>query len=271
MVLLVQVYKRFMIYITGKNGFVGKKLSEKLGEHVAIPHEQIINTDWSKATRVFFLSTYGNMATHEESAKILKANVIDLCFVLESVDWANIESFVFLSTSSVKLKRQTMYSRTKKAAEEILLSYMEKYDAPITIIRPLSVTGVGEQPEHLIPKLIDSCFTQTPMPFVAEPTHDFIDVDDLVDGIINLSENKAKGIFELGTGVATSNLTVLKLVQKETGFPPNINLVKQMRDYDNEKWVCENFKARGWGWLPKKSLELSIKEMIHDIRKNLSN
>ena len=164
-----------------------------------------------------------------------------------------------------------MYSRTKKAAEEILLSYMEKYDAPITIIRPLSVTGVGEQKEHLIPKLIDSCFSQIPMPFVPEPTHDFIDVDDLVDGIINLSDNKAKGIFELGTGIATSNMSVLKIIQKETGITPKINLVKSLREYDNEKWVCENFKARGWGWLPKKTLELSIKEMIHDAEKNLPN
>lgn len=260
-----------MIYITGKNGFIGKKLAEKIGDNVPIPHEEIINTDWSKATKVFFLSTYGNMASHEDSNKILRANIIDLCFVLSSVDWFKIESFVFISTSSVKLKRQTMYSRTKKAAEEILLAYMEKYGAPITIIRPLSVTGVGEQKEHLIPKLIESCFSQTIMPFVPEPTHDFIDVDDLVDGIINLSKNQAKGIFELGTGVATSNMEVFRLIKKETGVIPKINLVKSLREYDNERWVCENFKARGWGWLPKKTLELSIKEMIHDFEKNIPN
>ena len=257
--------------ITGANGFIGKKLVKKLPGSVSIPHEDIISTDWSQATKIFFLSAYGNMANHDESAKILKANVIDLCFVLESVDWTKIESFVFLSTSSVKLKRQTMYSRTKKAAEEILLSYMEKYDAPITIIRPLSVTGVGEQSEHLIPKLIDSALNQTPMPFVAEPTHDYISVDDLVDGVINLSDNKAKGIFELGTGIATSNLTVLKMVQEATGLIPKINLVKSLRDYDNEKWVCENFKARGWGWLPLVSLRESIIKMVEKYREEHSN
>jgi nucleoside-diphosphate-sugar epimerase len=260
-----------MKMVTGASGFIGKNLVKKIGDCICIPHEEIISTDWSKATHVYFLSTYGNMASHDDTAKTLKANIIDLCFVLESVDWFKIESFVFLSTSSVKLKRQTMYSRTKKAAEEILLSYREKYDAPITIIRPLSVTGAGELSEHLIPKLINSCFTQEEMPFVSEPTHDFIDVDDLTDGILNLSSNQARGIFELGTGVATSNIDVLRLVKKITGINPKVKLVKQMRDYDNERWVCENFKARGWGWLHKKTLELSIQEMVHDFEQNLPN
>jgi nucleoside-diphosphate-sugar epimerase len=264
-----------MTFLTGASGFIGKNLCNHLyllgDDYVTVPHDEIVNTDWSQATKVFFLSAYGNMSTHTDSGKILRANVIDLCFVLESLDWSKIESFVFVSTSSVRLRRQTMYSRTKKAAEEILLSYMEKYDAPITIIRPLSVTGRGEQKEHLIPKLIDSCLNGTEMPFVVDATHDFIDIEDLTNGIINLSGNHAKGIFELGTGKSVSNGEVLSLIEKATNLLPNLTVVEKLRDYDNEKWVCENFKARGWGWLPAKSLELSITEMVNDARKHISN
>lgn len=257
-----------MEIITGSSGFLGRNLVKRLDNPVRIPHQDILNTDWSKATRVFFLSAYGNMYGQDDEQETIKANLIDLCFVLASVDWSKIENFVYISTSSVKLKRQTMYSRSKKAAEEILLAYMEKYNAPITIIRPLSVTGVGEQKEHLIPKLIDSCLNNTPMDFVPEPTHDFIDIQDLVDGIMNLVTNKAKGIFELGTGESVSNLKVLEIVRKVTGKMANIRLVSSLRPYDNEKWVCENFKARGWGWLPKKNLELSITEMVNDAKGN---
>ena len=259
-----------MFYITGSSGFIGKHLVERLqlDNYVCVPHEEIINTDWSKADTVFFLSSYGNMASHTDEQQIIRANVIDLCFVLATVDWSKIKSFVFISTSSVKLKRQTMYSRTKKAAEEILLAYMEKYDAPISIVRPLSVTGVGEQKEHLIPKLIDSCLNGTEMDFVAEPTHDWIDVEDLVDGILNLSSNKAKGIFELGRGESLTNAQVLDMVELITEKNANIRVVQSMRPYDNERWVCENFKARGWGWLPNKTLLLSITEMVDDARKH---
>ena len=255
-----------MEIITGSSGFIGRNLVKRLNNPIRIPHEDILYTDWSKATKVYFLSAYGNMYGQDEEQKIIQANLIDLCFVLATVDWSKIESFVYVSTSSVKLKRQTMYSRSKKAAEEILLAYMEKYDAPITIIRPLSVTGVGEQKEHLIPKLIDSCLNNTPMDFVQEPTHDFIDVQDLVDGIMNLSNNKAKGIFELGTGEMISNLKVLEIVRKVTGKMANIRLVSSLRPYDTEKWVSENFKARGWGWLAKKTLEQSITEMVNEAK-----
>lgn len=259
------------IFITGSNGFIGRNLKERFVKCVCVPHKSILRTDWASATKVFFLSAYGNMADHTDSTDIVRANVIDLCFVLASVDWKKIESFVYISTSSVKLKRQTMYSRTKKAAEEILLAYMEKLDAPITIIRPLSVTGVGEQEEHLIPKLIDSCLNGTEMDFVPEPTHDFIDVEDLVDGIINLSDNKAKGIFELGNGEAITNAQVLDMVELITEKQANIHIVKSMRPYDNEKWVSENFKARGYGWLAKKTLLLSITQMVDDIKQRQAN
>ena len=104
------------------------------------------------------------------------------------------------------------------------------------------------------------------MDLVPSPTHDFIDVEDLVDGILNLSSNQAKGIFELGTGIKTSNEEVMELVQEATGKRANVNMVNQLRDYDNENWVSTNFRARSFGWLPKKTLQVSIKEMVYAYR-----
>lgn len=254
--------KEIVTILTGAHGFLGKHLSERLGNFVSIPHEEIKTIRDLSFDRGFFLSTYGNMVTHTDENKIIQANVLDLITILSQVEFAQLQSFVYVSSSSVKLERQTMYSRTKKAAEEILLAYAEKYDAPICIIRPFSVTGVGEQPQHLIPTLIRSCMTGELVNFVPEPTHDFIDVEDVVDGIINLSQNKAKGIFELGTGISTTNAEVLRLVEEATGKKANINVVKSLRDYDNEQWVSKNYKSRGWGWIPKKSLKQSISEQV---------
>lgn len=256
-----------MKYITGSSGFIGQHLLKRIPDLTPVPHKEIISTDWSKATEVYFLSSYGNMSHHDVPEMIVRANVMDLCFVLSQVDWSKIKTFVFISTSSVKRRVQTMYSRTKKAAEEILLSYIEKFNAPITIIRPLSVTGVGEQKEHLIPKLFDSCILGTPINFVEEPTHDWINVDDFIDGLILLSKKKARGIYELGTGIATTNKEVKELIEKVTKKRANVTIVKNMRVYDSESWVSENFSAREFGWFPKKSLELTIKE-IYDSRRS---
>jgi nucleoside-diphosphate-sugar epimerase len=187
--------------------------------------------------------------------------------VLLQIKKYKFKSFVFISTSSVRLKRQTTYSRCKKAAEEILLSMMEKYDLPICIIRPFSITGVGEQSEHLIPVLIDAAYTGKEVDFTPEPTHDFIDVEDVVEGIINLSEHSARGVFELGTGIKTTNFEVLELVEKITEKKVKARFIDNLRPYDNKDWVSTNFKSRSYGWLPKKTLEQSITEMVDAYRR----
>jgi nucleoside-diphosphate-sugar epimerase len=250
-----------MIYITGGKGFIGSYLIKHLGDCIAVPHKEIRNTDFSNATKVFFLSSYGNMSHHTEDDLILQANVTDLVHTLLSVDWSKIESFVFMSTSSVKLKTQTMYSRTKKAAEEILLSFMEKYGAAITVIRPFSVTGVGEQESHLIPTLIRNIKSDETVRLDPTPTHDFIDVEDLILGVMSLSNNKARGIFELGTGVSKTNLEVLRIVEDVVGKKAKIDIVKGLRLYDTEDWFSTNFSSRKYGWTPKKTLRESIEEM----------
>jgi len=144
------------------------------------------------------------------------------------------------------------------------LSYMEKYQKPFCIIRPYTIIGVGEQKEHLIPTLIRSCVKDEKMNFVAGPVHDFIDVEDVVGGILNLSQNSARGIFELGTGGQHTNQEVLELVEHFTKKKANINTVEQLRSYDSEVWRSSNYRARGYGWLPHKSLADSVKEMVRN-------
>lgn len=249
------------VYVTGGSGFVGKYLTKRLSEFTSIPHKKISSIKLKPYERFYFLSTYGNMSFHTEDDKILKANITDLVDVLIQTDWSKVKSFVYMSTSSVKLPYQTMYSRTKRAAEEILLSFAEKYKAPICIIRPFSIVGVGEQKEHLIPRLIESCILGGEMEFVGEPTHDFIDVKDIVDGILALSSAGARGVYELGTGKARSNQEVLDIVEEVTSRKANISK-GVAKPYDTKDWVSRNYRARGYGWSPKKMLEDSIKEMI---------
>lgn len=248
-------------YITGSNGFLGKHLLQQV-EATPIPHKDILKARLLPFDTFYFLSSYGNMPTHDDHEAIMQANLLDLIHLLNQAVQYNFKSFVFISTSSVKLRTQTMYSRSKRAAEEVLLSYMERFNKPICIIRPYSITGVGEQKEHLIPTLIRSCMTGEMVNFVAQPTHDYIDISDVVEGITNLSEHSARGIYELGNGRTYSNLQVLELVEKVTGKKANINRVQGMRPYDNDNWVSTNFRSRGFGWFPKISLEQSITNMV---------
>lgn len=248
-------------YGTGISGFLGSNLKEKV-DVTAIPHKDILKAHLVPFDTFYFLSSYGNMVTHTDHKAIMQANIIDLLHLIDQAVQFNFRSFVFISTSSVKLRTQTAYSRSKRASEEVLLSYMERFNRPICIVRPFSITGIGEQKDHLIPTLIRSCMKGELVNFVPEPVHDFIDVEDVVAGILNLSGHSARGIYELGNGKSYSNQEVLELVEHVTGKKANINRVSSMRPYDNDRWESTNFRSRGYGWYPKISLEQSITNMV---------
>ena len=252
-------------YISGSHGFLGSRLQRSLtGEVTCLNHAILPTVTLKPFENFYFLSTYGNMYSHDNIEKVIQANLYDLIPIISQASQIPFKSFVFMSTSSVKLDYQTTYSRMKHAAEEILLTYMEKFNLPICIVRPLSITGVGEQKEHLIPSLIRSCMTGEHIDFVPGAVHDFIDVEDVVSAILNLSEASARGIFEVGWGKRYSNSEVLELVETITGKKANITKVESMRPYDNYAWQSTNFKARSWGWLPTKLLSQSIKEMVEN-------
>jgi nucleoside-diphosphate-sugar epimerase len=248
-----------MRYGTGLSGFIGSHLAKKI-DVVHIPHDKIASVKLKPFDYFYFLSSYGNLSSHTDEGMIYKANVEDLMVILNKIKNIDFKCFFFMSTSSIMLKRQTTYSRMKRVAEEILLAFMERHDLPVCIGQPFSVTGVGEQSEHLIPTLLKATKTGETVNFVPHPVHDWIVVDDVVDGIISLSEHKARGIFQLGTGIKTTNQQVLNMVEEITGKKVKINVVSSMREYDNLEWASYNFKARQYGWLPKKTLYQSIKE-----------
>lgn len=255
-------------YATGLNGFIGTRLKQKIDGIVGIPHEQISTVRLKNFNYFYYLSSYGNLADQKDINETIQANLTDPIDIVCRTQEINYKSFVFFSTSSVNLEIQTPYSRAKKAAEQVMLSFIESQNKPICIIRPYSVTGVGEQEKHLIPTLIRSCLRGTPVNLVKEPVHDFIDVEDVVNGVINLSDHGVKGIFELGTGKKHSNQEVLEIVEDVTKKKANVTYVESMRKYDSENWVCTNYRARGWGWMPRKSLETSITEMVNHYKSN---
>lgn len=228
---------------------------KKLGGANEIKHGRIKPEYFENGGPVFFLSTYGNMAHHADNYMMVKANVLDVLSVLKAYDGY----LLYMSSSSVMLQIQTPYSRTKRAAEEILLAFPE---LKFCIVRPYSVTGVGEQKEHLIPTLIRSCMEGEEMPFDPYPVHDFIDVEDVVDALVEFAEHEHSGVFELGNGIPYTNQSVKEIVEEVTGKKANLKDSGRLRDYDSSAWYCQKPSIKG-----KKSLIVSIQEMVEEYAK----
>src|ERR1035437_2997285 len=128
------------VYLTGL-GFIGSTLEYKLFgnqplDYIHIPHDEISTIKLKPFDCFYYLSSYGNLASQTDEDMIYKANIEDLWKILSQIKDFKFKSFVFMSSSSVMLKTQTTYSRCKRAAEEILLAFMEKHNLPVCIIRP---------------------------------------------------------------------------------------------------------------------------------------
>lgn len=205
-------------------------------------------------------ASYGNMSSHNNDAYIINANIIALHNLLESSRRTRYQAFLNFSSSSVNLSYETMYSATKAAGERIVKAFVNKYNKPVFTIRPYTVIGKGEQRQHLIPQLIESCLTGKEIPFVPSPKHDFVGIDDFCKAILTILDpkfNKCSGdVIEIGSGHATSNQEVLEMVERVTGKKANVKIVESLRSYDNESWCAK------MGVPISQSLEQIIRTML---------
>jgi len=245
-------------YISGSHGFLGSKLLGRLERS----SQEVIrgDRDGNLPTGVDYVvncQTYGNMYWHKDAEQIYKANLFNLVRMLGSAD--GVRAFIHISSSSVLLSEQTYYSLAKRASEELCV-----LDGRPVVVRPSSTTGVGEQKEHLIPKLIDSCLNGTEMPFVSESTHDYINISDVISAIALLAQMPdTKGrIFNVSSGTATSNEEVLAIVEGYVGSRANLKRVGTLRKYDTKDWKVDNSDMRALGWSPQVSLRETIQQMI---------
>lgn len=274
------------ILMTGSSGFFGARLRKRLSQEqyqiMGIEHQDLdklkelvvsFNPDI-----IFHLAAYGNYHFQEDIRKIYQVNVMNLLYLLEASDGVDYKVFINIGTSSEygkkhdpmketdKLNPETFYAASKAAGTFLAKVWAIQKDKSIITIRPFSITGVGEQEHHLIPALIRSCLYGERMEFAPEPVHDFIDIDDLIDGIFLLIEHigECKGeVFNIGTGRQYSNQEVREMVEGVTGKKAEVKILDGIRNYDTiRKWVADNSKLRSLGWEPKKDLEQSIREMV---------
>lgn len=222
-------------YVTGANGFIGKHVVKYLQDkgHEVVPvkrgfmgHIQHLPID--KEFVFVHLSAYGNHYNQQDPYEIKRANIDSVLAVTDFCKHEKCRKLYNISTSSIQLPKQTLYSTSKHFGELMVESCN---DPRFVNVRPYSVYGPGEAAHRFIPTVIRALRNDETIQLDEDAEHDWIFVEDFVEAMFS-------GYTQIGTGQSKSNLEILKILQEISGKILTYTPAK-LRSYDTKDWVCK--------------------------------
>lgn len=274
--------------ITGSSGFIGTHLIQTLlkQDHTVtlVPRAMLYDptqlTTFAKNARpdyIINLASYGNMSHQKDIHKIFRANLEATFNILSTTLDIPYKGFIQVGSSSeygdrltemveTDLPRGTsMYAATKVGATYLAQSFARTFDKPIAIIRPFSVYGPGEASFRFIPSIMRHLSNGTQMPVVSHPQHDWIYIDDFIDGLLTVADNMTKltgYVVNIGTGRAYRNYEIIQKLEDISG-----RKLSQQEVYEDTnastRWIADNTLLRSFGWNPVISLEDGLQRCWH--------
>lgn len=274
--------------ITGANGFIGQHLSKRLiknGYNVYAFGRDILydqnklkeQIDIVSPTHIFNLAAYGNHRQQDDDDTTITANYMLTYFLLRNSLQAPYSLFVQFGSSSEygvkanpmsehdRLCPTTIYGATKAASSLLSLAFEKKYNKPIVVVRPFSVYGEGEADFRFIPTVIRSLINGDEMVVDKEANHDWIYIDDFIDGIMTVIDMQEKEktvsgtIVNIGTGKQTKNKDIIKTLEnistKRLLYKESTNL----RVGDSSNWVADISFLKYLGWKENTGLVKGLK------------
>ena len=278
--------------VTGSRGFIGSRLIQYLAENdyesVPLAREALSSPDILKETLqierpeiIFHLAAYGNHYQQKDAREIFQANLIGTFNLLEAAAEMGFRAFINSGSSSEYGRKtlpmrenmlpetDTFYGATKVGSTFLARAFARQLGLPIVTVRPFSVYGSGEAKNRFIPTAI-RCALNGEELALASGVHDWIFVDDFVDGMVVVSKNAASfsgEVINIGNGIQYTNAEVVRAIEQVTGKKVKIKIADKLRAYDTETvWVADNILLLGLGWQPHYDLLEGIKKTIDAIR-----
>jgi len=159
------------------------------------------------------------------------------------------------------------YAQTKVICESLCEGYNRDFKVPITIFRPFNIYGKGQNPDFLIPTIIDQAKTGKIVIKDDRPKRDYIHVEDIVEAIATVIESdhieKSMDIFNLGSGVSFSVKEIVEMVRGFFDFKIEYLCTYEIRPNDVLNTVADISKIKmKLHWQPKISIVDGLKSML---------
>jgi len=284
-----------MILITGSSGQLGSYLVE------SIPNSMGLDIEPSKYTKLVWdlrkdpseiLKNYEIDAIIHAAAQVsvvksvedpkfdAENNIIGTLNLLEYARKHDIEQFIYISSAAVYGEPQYLpideqhptapmspYGLSKLTGERYALLYAELYGLQVASIRPFNIFSPRQDPSSpysgVISIFVDRAKKGLPLIIYGDgkQTRDFVNVHDVIQLINLVLEKHATGIYNCGTGKATSidelaNI-IIELSNKELMI-----VYDKPREGDIKHSYADISRAKALGFTPTTNLKDDIQRFF---------
>ncbi|XP_076872041.1 dTDP-D-glucose 4,6-dehydratase [Brachyhypopomus gauderio] len=234
--------------------------------------------------------------THVENSflypsQFMHVNADGTSILLQAAFEAGVEKFIYLSTDEVygdsldkvfdefcPQRPTNPYSRSKTAAEKMVLSYWEKHKFPVIITRSNNVYGPRQYYEKVIPRFIgllqqdQKCTIQG----TGLQSRHFLYVDDATEALLMLMERGIMGeVYNIG---AAFEIPVIQLARELVEKMKNASnndldgwlLFVEDRPVSDLRYPLNSDKIHKLGWTPAVPWKEGIRRTIKWYEENLS-
>ena len=167
---------------------------------------------------------------------------------------------------TLKCKPTATYGISKYKSSEYIQKCDNKKSFPYVILRPYQVYGPNQSINRLIPIVISSCIKNKKFNCSSGiQKRDFLYIDDFIN-LINkliLSKKKIKGIFNVGSGKASSVKETIQLIHKKIKKGnPQFGKIKMRRDESLNYYPKIKKLKKAIKWSAKTSLKKGLFQTI---------
>jgi nucleoside-diphosphate-sugar epimerase len=271
-----------IIDVFGGRGFVGSKFAEsRFDVNVKDRGDYEVS---EKATEVvYFISTIHNYHVHTDPYIDIDTNLTTLINVLETCKGKDI-TFNFISSwfvyGNVPLPAKEdshcdpkgFYSITKRAAEQLLISYCETFGIKYRILRLANVIGATDGKvsakknalQFMINEIVEG--RDVNMYDGGLVYRDYIHVDDAVKAInLVVDSGNVNEIYNIGNGNKVYIKDVMEMVKLWTNSPSHLKSIETVefhKKVQTKDMVLDVSKIKDLGYRPSYSLTQMIDSVI---------
>jgi nucleoside-diphosphate-sugar epimerase len=262
--------------VLGGSGFIGGRFCELIPNTIKNDRN-----DYEVKTNdvVYFISTIDNYNIHTDPYLDIETNLTTLIKTLESCKGKDV-TFNFISSwfvyggDNVSPLKETsrcdakgFYSATKRAAEQLLITYCETFNITYRILRVGNVLGEQDKKvsskKNVVQYMISLLKKDEPIKLYngGNLIRDYIYIDDLVEAInLIVTKGELNSIYNVSTGIPSVLGDVIKFAAKKLKSNSTIEIVDPDSSWGGN--YLDISKLKSLGFVPKYTINDILDRLI---------